>query len=235
MPAGIPVCKARPTVSAYADASSPDMLTCCLIRVRPSTSSNVKTNLATAPGAGNSRTALPGCNSATRHSIRPELLVCVTPLTPTANGPSSCTEMMSASSVQLLTFVQKFHANSFETEHSTVCSNVHSWSISITYPLCGEDSTSRLVAESSTQSGNYGLRSSKRANRDSWHPHTSATHSDRAATTRVPLYSPSCLSFCSALARISLRRASGSAVSVASSSSAFFAFWRAKSFCPSAR
>src|ERR1700681_4439764 len=45
----------------------------------------------------------------------------------------------------------------------------------------------------------------------------------------------SCFIFCSALSRMSLRRSSLSAVSFASSSTAFFAFCSAISFCPSAR
>jgi hypothetical protein len=47
--------------------------------------------------------------------------------------------------------------------------------------------------------------------------------------------SPSCFSFCSALALIPLRRCSLSVVSEGKSSSAFLAFWRGRSFWPSAR
>jgi hypothetical protein len=46
---------------------------------------------------------------------------------------------------------------------------------------------------------------------------------------------PSCFNLVSALSWIALRRASGSVVSDFKSSSAFFAFSRAKCFCPSAR
>ena len=48
-------------------------------------------------------------------------------------------------------------------------------------------------------------------------------------------FSPSCLSFCWALVRISLRRGSESLVSEASRANAFSAYCRARSFSPSAK
>jgi len=83
------------------------MVQSCVILAWPPESRNVQTNRPTAPGNGNSITALPGSAAAIRHSTRPELLLWVTPLDPAANGPKSSIETTSASNAQLLTVVQK--------------------------------------------------------------------------------------------------------------------------------
>ena len=150
MPAGIPVCKARPTVSTYADASSPANPTCCLIRVRPSTSSNVKTNLARAPGAGNSKTALPGCSSATRHSIRPELLVCVTPSNTHREWPLKLHGNDVGIDCPVDDIRRKVPSKLFrDGAFNRVFERPFLVHLDCLPSLCGEDSTSRLVAESS--------------------------------------------------------------------------------------
>ena len=89
IPCGIPSCSAGPMFSAHVAICSPHKLARWVIRTRPSISSNVQSNLATTPGAGNSKTAFVCCTSSTIcHSIFPALLLYVTPRVPTAN--SSC-------------------------------------------------------------------------------------------------------------------------------------------------
>src|SRR5215472_8016842 len=97
------------------------------MRVPVRDGSKVHRKYAAAPGAGNSSTAcFGGVTSAIRHSILPELLLWVVPRVPARKGPESSTDSTSASIFQLSTLVQKFHANSGETGHSTECSNFHS-------------------------------------------------------------------------------------------------------------
>jgi hypothetical protein len=71
--------------------------------------------------SGNSIMAFPMTASTICHSIRPELLLFVTPRVPATNGPLISTDSMSVSKAQLLTVVQNSHANGTSTPHSTEC------------------------------------------------------------------------------------------------------------------